>query len=48
MRSATEIIINFQIKKNFEFLISNICRDVENNYQSRLVHEIANFNKIIN
>ena len=32
MRSTTEIIINFKIKKNFEFLISNICRDVENNY----------------
>ena len=32
MRSIIEIIINFKIKKDFEFLISNICRDAENNY----------------
>ena len=48
MRSIIKIIINFKIKKNFKFLILNICRDVENDYQSRLIHEIANFNKIIN
>ena len=32
MRLIIEIIINFKIKKDFEFLISNICRDVENDY----------------
>ena len=34
MRSIIEIIINFEIKKNFEFLISDICRNVENDYQN--------------
>ena len=32
MRSIIEIIINFEIKKDFEFLILNIYRDAENDY----------------